>query len=117
MNQPVSSPIPTKTRFEPATTEVTGPSGRKYRLRELNALQQAQADSVATGLTESMYFRTGMAIDAIDDEPIVTPATKAMLTVLLSSISGPDADVLVMAYANAFNPKADDIKNELTPVE
>lgn len=110
-------PFPTKTKFTAETAEVKAPSGRTYRLRELNGLQQAQADASSTGLTEAMYFRMGMAIDAIDDESIMTPETKPMLTALLASISGPDADMLVMAYVNAFSPKAEDLKNESTPVE
>jgi TRAP-type uncharacterized transport system substrate-binding protein len=106
------------TSFAPRTITVDdAPSGRKYVLRQLSAFEQMQADSVATGTMDAMYYRLGLSIAQIDDKLVAPRPTKAFTDVFLKSIPGDDADKLILAYANAFTPlaQAATIKNESTP--
>jgi hypothetical protein len=109
--------IPSKNPFAPKIVEVTGPSGRKYTMRELSAFEQMQADSAAITPAEALYYRMGVAIVTIDDETITPRPTKDFVSVLLRKISGPDAEALVMAYTKEFTPQLQDteVKNSPTP--
>ena len=56
-------------------------------------------------------------IDTIDGEKIKPPADKTFADALLRKLSGPDAEVLAMAYTKEFDPKlqGDEVKNSPTP--
>ena len=109
--------VPSKTKFEPRTVEVIAPSGRKYTLRELTGYEQMQVDSGAESVQQSMYYRMAMAIEAVDDEKIRERVKRDHVDILLKSISGQDADFLVVEFAKAFSPlaQAEDIKNSPAP--
>jgi hypothetical protein len=104
--------------FAPRTITVDdAPSGRKYVLRQLSAFEQMQADSVATGTMDAMYYRLGLSISEVDGKLVAPRPNKVFTDVFLKSIPGDDADKLILAYANAFTPlaQATTIKNESTP--
>jgi hypothetical protein len=117
MDQPVA--IPSKNPFAPKIIEVACPSGRKYTLRELSAFEQMQADGVALSPAEALYYRMAISVDTIDGQKIAPRPKKMNSDALLRSLSGPDAEALVMAYTKEFSPQltGDEVKNSGTPLE
>lgn len=98
--------------FKAEEIEVVTSSGRKYHLRQLDAADQMDADCMPPQTTtSSVYYRTALAITAIDGEEITKAAAPQLLRTQLKQISGTDMDELVIAYVRKFAPQPVDLKN------
>lgn len=103
-------------RFKPEEFEHTTRSGRKFKLRELNAFEQVKADGMSENFQVTMYNRLVMSIVAIDDEELARVTSDLTLTARLEDIRGSEIDELAIAYVSHFNPRGEELKNESAPV-
>ena len=103
--------------FDPAEFEYTTRSGRIFKMRELNARQQMEADSISDKLQSTIYNRLAMSLVQVDDAELRPARTKLEIDSRLDCLRGSEADELVMAYVKHFNPSGDELKNESAPAD
>jgi hypothetical protein len=108
--------------FHQQETECKTGSGRTFTLRELTGAQQVMADSISGSTSDAMYFRLAVSLVSCDGTPFPPLASKAGARATgpeimhrLTYIRGSEADELVLAYVNAFQPTGEELKNESTP--
>jgi hypothetical protein len=105
-------------QFDPVETEFTSSTGRVFKLRELSAWEQLQADRLGgDSLTGSLYARMAAAVIELDGAEVIPRALAGEISfqALLQRLRGRDFDELAMHYTTTFNPKPADIKNESAP--
>src|SRR5580700_4734178 len=105
-------------KFEPTETEFTASTGRVFKLRELSAWEQLQADQLnSESLSASLYARMAASVISIDGHEVVPRALagEIHLQKLLEKLSGREFDELAMHYTSAFAPKPADLKNSPAP--
>jgi hypothetical protein len=112
MTQTASRPV---SRFVSDTLEITAVSGRKYVLRQINALEQMNADSISDNMQASMYYRVAMSIESIDGQKQPPGNSDLVLNALLENIPGSDMNELILAVVKWTVPQAADLKNESAP--
>jgi hypothetical protein len=109
--------------FHQQETECKTLSGRTFMLQELTGAQQVMADSISASTSDAMYFRLAVSLISCDGVPFPPLTSKAGAKATgpdimrrLTYIRGSEADELVLAYVNAFQPTGEELKNESTPV-
>lgn len=93
------------------TFDVELSTGRKVTLKELNGLEQIKADSCApeSAPMAAVYYRTVMAVVAIDGEPVGAAVGAAELNARLARLRGRESDELVKAYFQHVNAERDNL--------
>lgn len=97
------------------TQEVLCQSGKRIVLRELNALQQTNADKAAELPIAIMSYRAAMAIVSINDEPLEPAKDNLAVETRLQRLSGRDLRQITEVYARSFQLTAEELGNEFRP--
>ncbi len=97
------------------TQEVLCQSGKRIVLRELNALQQTNADKAAELPIAIMSYRAAMAIVSINDETLEPAKDNLAVETRLQRLSGRDLRQITEVYARSFQLTAEELGNEFRP--
>ena len=104
-----------ESKFNAQEFEHTCKTGRTFKLRELSAWEQMNADSLSEKYQVSLYNRMAMALTAINGEELQPAWGEMQIRKRLEQMSGLEADELFLAFMKAFQPQGDELKNESTP--
>ena len=93
------------------TREITCKSGKVVVIRELNALEQTNADRAAKDPLAILSYRAAMSIASIDGEPVGAAKNDLALDERLQKLSGRDLREISDAFVQEFQLTDDDLKN------
>jgi len=94
------------------TIDINLRSGRVVTLRDLNGLEQTNADKAAREIMAIPSYRAAMAVSAIDGENVIPPKTDLELEAILSRFSGRELSQIVNAYGKNYGLTNEDLGNE-----
>ncbi len=97
------------------TQEVLCQSGKRIVLKELNALQQTNADKAADSPIAVMSYRAAMAMASINDETLEPAKDNLALETRLQRLSGRDLRQITEVYARSYQLTAEELGNEFRP--
>jgi|SRR6185312_141108 len=101
------------------TFEVECETGRKFLVKELDGLEQINADMLVPEEARSdtsVYFRAAMAVTAINGTDLPKVHSRLEMTARLRMFSGRELDELVRKYYVETRPTKGELKNEPAPV-